>query len=567
MGRRQKKSARNPPDLEMRAAVQCFQEGKLAKADTICKCILRHNPSFTAALALRGIIAIEAGDSNTAVKYFREAIAIEPENGDLHHKYSKVLYKTGKIEEATRYCRKATTLNPHNAFAWLDLGGTLAIQGKTEEALQAYRMAVKIKPDLSHAEYNIGLLLGEQRNYQMAIGHYRRAVELQPDHAGAWNNLSSALRITGQYEEAIGCCKKALQLNPVFENAHMNIGLTLQEQGRLEHVLPHYERALELAPDYAGAHFNRAVWYLLQGNFARGWEEFEWRWQLDDLKRYQRRFTQPEWDGTPGDGRTILVYTEQGLGDTFQFIRYVPLLAQKGFSVIIQCDLRVREILAGITGAAQIIAFDESPPPFDVYAALMSLPRLFGTELASIPAQVPYLHADTEHVEHWKSRIGETDGLKVGICWRGNPDHRNDINRSIDVGYFAGVARLPGIRLFSIQKPLSEQDASNLPGSGAIVELGSQLDSGPDKFLDTAAVMQHLDLVITVDTSVAHIAGALARPVWLLLPYVPDWRWMLKCEDSPWYPTMRLFRQQTFGDWSSVFVQVEVALAEFREKY
>ena len=328
----------------------------------------------------------------------------------------------------------------------------------------------------------------------------------------------------------------------------------MKDQGKLDEAVACYHRALELKPDYADAHLNLSLSSLLTGDFRRGWPEYQWRWKT---KRWQQRDRpQPLWDGQPLQGRTILLHAEQGLGDTIQFIRYAPLVKQAGATVLVECQQPLVRLLAGCRGVDALIGRGDDLPPYDVQAPLLSLPGIFRTSLQTIPVDVPYLFADPGLIAHWRGELGPIAGARIGIAWRGNPEHRNDRTRSLSLRCFESLAGLPGIRLLSLQKGAGAEQLQEARDHFPVTDLGSRLED----FMDTAAVLANLDLVIACDTAVAHLAGALGAAVWVALPFVPDWRWLLDRSDSPWYPTMRLFRQRTPGDWAGVFQEIKAEL-------
>jgi hypothetical protein len=321
-----------------------------------------------------------------------------------------------------------------------------------------------------------------------------------------------------------------------------------------------FRRAIRLAPNYAEAHKNLAHSLLRGGQFAEGWREYEWRWQCREFPRLP--YTQPAWDGSPLEGRTLLLCAEQGLGDTIQFVRYAPLLKRRGGRTVVAAQKPLLPLLAGCPGIDALADRDAAPPPYDVFAPLLSLPRLLGTTPADVPAEVPYLQARPDLVERWREELRPLDGFRVGIAWRGSPGYRMDRLRSFPLSHFEPLARLPGVRLVSLQKGPGVEQLRELDGRFPVVDLAGRLDEASGPFMDTAAVMRNLDLVVSCDTAVAHLAGALGVPVWLALSCAPEWRWLVGREDSPWYPTMRLFRQESAGAWEDVFRRMAAALRE-----
>ena len=377
---------------------------------------------------------------------------------------------------------------------------------------------------------------------------------MAPDFADAHYNLGNALKEQGKLEEAVACYRRALELKPSFAEGHSNLGMAFLMLGNLDAAIACYRRALEWKPDYAEARFNQSVISLLKGDFQRGWAEYEWRWKTKQFRRCH--FSQVLWEGQPLEGRTILLEAEQGLGDTIQFVRYAALVKQRGATVIVGCPPPLVPLVTSCACLDRVVSAGEDLPPFDVHASLLSLPRIFHTTLRDIPATIPYLFADPALMRRWRQELQGLAGFKIGIAWQGNPKHQNDRNRSIPLSCFEPLARRSGVRLLSLQKGAGVEQLQDVAERFAITELGSRLED----FRDTAAVLKNLDLVITCDSALAHLAGALGVPVWVALPVVSDWRWLLDRNDSPWYPTMRLFRQDKRGDWQGVFQRMTVAL-------
>ncbi len=345
--------------------------------------------------------------------------------------------------------------------------------------------------------------------------------------------------------------QNALQKKPDFVDVYNKIGFILQNKGLIEEAIKYFQKGLEIEPDNIDSHFNLAFPFLLLGNFEQGWKEYEWRRKLTDFSR--REFSQQSWDSSDISGKTILLYAEQGFGDTIQFIRYVPLVAKKVTKIIIECQQQLISLFQNIEGIQQIIAYGEQLPLFDIYCPLLSLPLIFRTTIDTIPAEIPYIKVDEVLLQKWKDKTKEHKSeFKVGLSWAGNPKHKNDRNRSFPLETFAPLVKFDNIVFYSLQKGKGSKQAKNPPHGMKLIDYTDEIID----FSDTAALIMNLDLVISADTAVAHLAGALGKPVWTLLPFVPDWRWMLNREDSPWYPTMRLFRQPATGDWKSVIVNV-----------
>jgi hypothetical protein len=347
-------------------------------------------------------------------------------------------------------------------------------------------------------------------------------------------------------------------LNPDFAEAHSNLGLLMQSKGKRDHAMACYRHALEIKPDYPEARNNHSLLLLLMGCFREGWPEYEWRWKCKGQE--ERVFPQPRWTGSSLAGRTLLVHSEQGLGDTLQFIRYAELLRHQGGTVMIEVQPSLLPLLTQ-SGFQGLVGKGTPLGDFDVHVPLLSLPGIFETSLETIPGGVPYLSADPQGVEHWQHVLRDTAGFRVGVAWQGNPNYKGDRLRSIPLSHFRVLAQ-DGVELISLQKGFGSEQMAEIAGKFKVRDLGGSVDTEHGAFMDTAAIMKNLDLVVTSDTAVAHLAGALGVPVWVALPFSPDWRWMLDRTDSPWYPTMRLFRQSRSDDWETVFHTMAQALSE-----
>ena len=571
------------------AAVRYHQSGNLLEAESIYHRILDHNPRHADALHLLGVIAHQRGDEDPAIERIRRAIGLDPSDpryhgnlGVVHHTLGDlelaerdyrealrlapdfadarnnlglILHGLGRHAEASVQYREALRCEPDSAQTHNNFGQALEAQGQAADALIHYREAIRLKPDYAEAQNNLGVVLQDRGELPEALEHYQQAVCLKPDYIEAHNNLGSVLQAQGQQDAALAHYRQALRLKPDYAEAHSNLGLLRQAQGRLQDALASLEEAIRLDPECVSAQWNRALIWLLLGDFSRGWPGYEWRWKHFRLPA--QPFPQPRWDGSPLAGRTILLYWEQGLGDTLQFVRYASLVKERGGSVLVVCQPSLARLLETCPGVDMVIAEGMLLPHFDVQVPLLSLPEIFQSNLASIPAGIPYL-APPQHVhpELEAALAASPPILRVGIVWAGNPEHKNDRNRSCLLAHFRPLTRVPDVALFSLQKGLRAVDLHDQTNEFAITDLSQFLGD----FGDTAAAIARLDLVVTVDTAVAHLAGALGKPVWLLLPFAPDWRWLLEREDSPWYPSMRLFRQTRSDDWIGVIARVGEAL-------
>jgi tetratricopeptide (TPR) repeat protein len=538
------------------------EQGWHAEAAACFRQAVRLRPLSGAAHTSLAVALSRLGQHAEALAGFREAIRVEPGYAQAHNNLGVALAQQGQPDEAIAAFRQALRVQPDYADAHYNLGVSLGQLGQRDEAVACYREAVRLRPDMADALNNLGLALSEMDQQGQAIVLLRQAVRLRPAFAEAHNNLGLALADLGRLEEAVAAFEQALRLKPLYAEAHNNLGGVLRGLGRLEEAAACYDLAVQLTPAMAAAsaHWNRALTWLHQGNFARGWAEYEWRWKRSTTTRPS--FPQPLWDGGPLEGRTILLHCEQGLGDAIQFVRYAPLVQARGGRVVLGCPPPLWALFQSMAGVEHVVAEGQVLPAYDVHAPLMSLPRLLGTTLTTVPAEVPYLSVPSERVEHWRKRLEEwcgRDAFTVGICWQGNPRHKWDRHRSVPLALFRPLARVPGVRLISLQRgPGAEQ----LGAAGSLVTAVDPCAGQKDEFTfqDTAALIRCLDLVVTVDTAAAHLAGALGAPVWLALSQIVDWRWLDGRDDSPWYPSMRLFRRKHVGDWEPVFAQLATEL-------
>ena len=551
-----------------------------------------------AAEALESIRALErAGRLNAAWSRCRDVLRRDPHNGEAWFLLSGIEQQRKRNDAALEAIDRALACDEANAPAFCRRGSLLRVLNRAEEAIESHRRALALDPGYAEAHNNLGNCLRDLRRLEEAVEHYQQAVTLKPDYAQAHNNLGVTLRELGRDEEAVRSLFRALTLRPDYANAHLNLGMALLNQqkfaeadgllrravaqapqdgaahlqlanallqmDRADDAEPILQRAIALVPDHAEAEFALALVLLAQGRFAEGWRHYEARWRLPSGPNApaakQIRTSVKPWNGEPLDGKAILVQSEQGLGDAIQFSRYVPLLASRGARVTFLVQRSLVRLMAPLAAVAEVTARADHARAFNYRAALMGLPRIFGTDIGSIPrTEGPYLFAEPERVAAWRARIGN-EGFKIAICWQGTPNVRIDRGRSIPVSAFLPLAAQPGVRLISVQKRHGLDQLQHLP-AWMQVETLQDFDEGPDAFLDTAAVMENCDLVVTSDTSVAHLAGALDRPTWAALSTTADWCWLRERRDSPWYRSVTLFRQRRSGDWSTVFADMAEAL-------
>jgi Tfp pilus assembly protein PilF len=559
------------PDLSeiLRRGFQCHQSGKLERAESLYRKVLKHEPRHAETLDLLGILSNEMGKPELAIRQIRSAISIQPGAAIFHLHLGLLLEQTGDLASALTSFREAVRLQPGSAEAHFRLGNALQRTGNNAETIASFITATVLNPDYAEAHNNLGVILKDEGDLKAALGCFRRAIALKPDYAEAHNNLGAALLDQGDLDGAAESHRRAIALKPDYATAHDNLAALLLAKGEVEEAEMHgrraitlepdnavawvnlgvilgqrsaaeeqkcMERAIALQPDFALAHWNLSLAQLLRGDYRSGWPEYEWRWQWKDFSAPKRAFDQPQWRGEPLNGARILLHAEQGYGDTIQMLRYVPLVAERGGRVLLELPQELQQLAAeGLPGEFELSSAGESLPSFDWHCPMMSLPLAFETTIETIPL-APYLHRFAPLHEPGQE-------LRVGVCWAGSPGHKQDRRRSIPTETLTPLASIAGVRWISLQK-----ESGPLPFAMETAELRS--------FGETATIAGGLDLVISVDTAVAHLAGALGRPTWVLLPNRPDWRWLLEREDSPWYATMRLFRQSSPGDWAGIIERV-----------
>jgi len=536
-----------------------------------------------------GLALTDGGRDAAATASFARAVRLRPGRHDLRYNLAVALKGQGRTAEALHALRRCAALRPEHAEAWFTQANILREDERAGDALPFFGRALALAPEHLEARNNLGLALTGLGLPEAAETALKRVLAVRPDYAEAFNNLGAALKEQERLDESVRSFRHALSVRPDFPEGHINLGVALKAQGHIDEAMEHYRRAIEpgAAPPYAyynmgnafqargdldraiasfrqaverdaeyvDAHWNLSLAQLTRGDFEDGWRRYEWRWRNKNTP--PRDFAQPQWAGEDIAGRTILLHAEQGLGDTLHFVRYAPLVAARGARVILEVQpplVRLFAPLAG-QGVARIIAKGEPLPDFDVHCPLLSLPLAFGTRLETIPADVPYLHPDPRDVAAWRERLPEGGPRKVGLVWAGNPRkevpgaNAVDRRRSIALDQLAPLAGAPGVRFYSLQK--GDDAAAQLRRPPPGLEVADPMDQVGD-FADTAALVSRLDLVIGVDTSVIHLAGGLGRPVWVLSRFDGCWRWLSDRDDSPWYPTLRLYRQEEPGNWTPV---------------
>ncbi|MBW4581691.1 MAG: tetratricopeptide repeat protein [Tildeniella nuda ZEHNDER 1965/U140] len=530
---------------------------------------LRLNPSHAPTHFNAGNLALKQNQLEQAIAHYQQAIVLKPNYAKAYNNLGHALRQQGNLEAAIAQYRQAIALIPDDAQAHNNLGNALQAQGQFEAVIAHYQTALALQPGNAEVQFNLGNAFRLMEQSEQAINHYQQALTLKPDWAAVHNNLALCLQEQQQFEAAIAHFRQALALEPENADAHNNLGVAFYEMNQLEDAIEQCQQAIDLRPQFAEAHLNLSMALLAAGDYQRGLSEYEWRWDAQDLQRPS--LPGAVWDGSALEGRTLLLYTEQGLGDAIQYIRYVPFLAEQS-RVMVECPDNLIRLFATMPAIAQLIPQGSPLPEFDVHLPLMSLPYVLNESLATIPNRVPYLsvpEADRSQrvdqqlpVEASLDRPLSDRPFKIGIVWASvalnHPRQRKSYrNRTASLAVFMQALCPLNVELYSLQVGAHAAEIAEYGFQHRLHDLSPQLQD----FAATAGAIAQLDLVISVDTAVAHLAGALAKPVWVVLPFAGDWRWLLHREDSPWYPTMRLFRQHTPGDWDGVMATVAQALA------
>lgn len=570
------------------AAFAAYEAGDLAAAERTCREVLGSAPRQRDALQLLGVMLAQAGRLPEAEAILRQAVEVDPGAAYMHFNLGHVLSQQGRRDEAlasytmaaahapdfipaaVHRCVLLTQLgrldealagfdailaNAPETEAFYHRGNVLRRLGRTTDAVADYDAAISGEPTFVEAHNNKGNALRELRKPGDALACYDRALAVAPRYAEALVNRGNALRDLRRMDEALASYDRALALRADDVDALVNRGVVLREMNRPPEACASFDRALAIAPGNPEAHWNKSLCLLLMGDFEAGWREYEWRWALAQSKDAGRDFAQPAWLGGESiTGKTVLLHAEQGLGDTLQFCRFARLIAEQGARVALEVQPPLKSLLARLDGPAMVVGRGEPLPPFDVHCPLMSLPLALGTRLDTIPT-TPYIASDPERVRRWDRLLGAKGRPRIGIAWSGNAETANVFPRSIP---FAALADLLSCdaQFVSLQKDIRPADREAFARHGNILHFAADFD-------DTAALIELVDLVVTVDTSIAHLAGAMGKPTWILLPYHADWIWLLDRDDTPWYPTARLFRSPGIEDWSAVLARVKTELAAF----
>ena len=507
-----------PPALvrqQLAKAVRQHQAGHLAEAEHLYRRVLQNDPCNVDALHLLGVITLQQGRPDLAIDLISRAIKLNPGEASFHANKGVAFKDLGRWDEAIVCYRSAIGLQPQQPEAHNSLGNALALSARPDEAQASYRRAIALRPDYAEAHYNLGITLKEQ----------------------------------GRAEDAVDCYRKAIAARPDYQEAHYNLGNAFRDLRQLDAAVASYRRAIELRPDFPDAHHNLALALLAQGNLAAGWPEYEWRWNTSQLSSARRGFIQSQWRGEPAEGRTLLIHAEQGFGDTIQFCRYAPLAAKRGLRVILEVQEPLLRLLRDLPGVDVVLPRGADLPAFDLHCPMLSLPLALHTTLSTIPTAPSWPAADQSRANAWRSRLARVcgPGPLIGLAWAGKPSNLADSRRSIAPDRLTPLFKVPGLQFLGLQQADLKPPA-NIPLPDFMGEMSD--------FADTAALIANLDLVIAVDTAVAHLAATLGKPVWLLDRFDACWRWLDGRRDSPWYPTLRLYRQKRPGDWDAVLAEV-----------
>lgn len=575
-------------------AINAHNLGKFKTATTLYQIANKISPNNPVLLNNQGSILKIQGDISGAVAAYQQAITAAPQHMEARFNLARVFEETGQPLKAIECYEKILLLDSNNIQALLRSGSLLQKLRQEAVAIKAFKKILTLQPNNVHALMALAICLQSMELHHEAIGYYQKIMALQPDNAQVYVNLGVAYKKIESYDEAIECYEKAIKLSPEVDYIYTNFANALTSANRRAEAIEQYNKALALNPNsseafnglgyaqhcqadfinaeinfnkalainpnHVEAHFNKSLNYLMQGQLKEGWEEYDWRMKKPEMAPMISKIPYPLWDGSSLDGRTLIIFAEQGFGDNIQFVRYLPMIQKNGGKIIFSTRPELYRLFEQITSIDRLTNRGELTSDVDCYLPLLSLPRLFNTTLETIPAEVPYLHAYESDINLLKDIMYVKKGiLKVGVCWTGSPTHKNTHNRSCQLSDFKPLFKVDKVKFYSLQKAF---DDLNIPSNVPLVDLSAHLTD----FAMTAAALEQLDLIITVDTSVAHLAGALGKPVWNMLSFQNDWRWMRNRTDSPWYPTMRLYRQPKLGDWDSVFNKIKSDLIHFKKK-
>jgi Flp pilus assembly protein TadD len=544
----------------LRLAMDHHSAGRLRDAESIYRQILQQQPNEPSTLHLLGVLAIQAGRADAAAPLIERAIELQPNEPLFHSNLAEAYRRTKRPELAEKAARRAIELKPALGAAHANLGVALMDLNRRGEAIEALHDAIAHEPANADAMAMLCHALLDDGDTAGAIAMGRRAIQFAPQNPVAHNNLAVALERTGQPEDAEAEYRKAFEVEPGFFQAYNSLGTLLRLRNDLAGAMQFWQKSLDANPNNAEAHWNLSLGYLTHGDYARGFSEYAWRFQCSHSSTYLRDYTQPLWDGSDPTGKTIVLYPEQGFGDVIQFARFASLVADRGAKVIMHTSAELLELMRGLRARATILGPDDELPKFDLHLPLLSVPGVLGTTLQTLPANVPYIDAPRDRIDQFANQIKSQPGKRIGLIFAGRATHPNDANRSLDPALFQPITALEGFTFFSLQKGDAQKNIHKLGGN--VIDLSGELND----FADTAAAISNLDLLISVDTAAVHVAGAIGAKVWTLIPWISDWRWLTPREDSPWYPTMKLFWQPHQNSWPDVIETVANQLKTIRNQ-
>ncbi len=547
-------------------AQQFFQQKNITRSIELYKKAISVDPQHFEAHFYLANTYFQRGDYNNAIMFYKKAQLIRNYMPQVDFNLALVLEASGKIDEAIKQLRGALRKNPSYLKAKILLAEYLLKQKKENLALELYYDALAQDPNNFDSLYSIASIYRDKKDLQKAITFYNKALAIRPNDLRANFDLGFTYNLTNELTKAKEAYRTILKIAPHSIDARYNLAHTLRYTGESEESSEHYRIVLEKRPNKTGAHYGYAESLLRMGDFEKGWQEFEWRWKRGGDPR---NFSEKLWDGSEISGKTILIRAEYGLGDSIQFIRFAKQLKEQGATIIVQIQSPLAQLLSLCPYIDEIVVIGDRLPDFDVQVPIMSLPFKLGvTKKENIPNEVPYLEADPDLVRYWQKEISRDGNFKIGICWEGSSYYdslRGPLSKkALHLSVFEPISRIPYVTLYSLQKTSEQNQIDEV--SFEVRNFGPDFDKTNGRFMDSAALMKNLDLVITIDTSVAHLAGALSTPVWVVLPTVADWRWLTEVEDTPWYPQMKLFRQKVHGDWTHVFEKVAQALSGLLQK-
>jgi len=544
-------------------------EGENKKAITFLKKALELNPKNRTACFDLGAILYNDKQTDEALEYFEKTLKIDPTCSQAYFNAAICRSEQNDLETSQNYLEKAISLNPKYKKAYKTLGEILIKDKQYKKLVMIFKEGIIHNPYSFEISYYLGKALRAMEKIDEAISYFRKAKQLNPTNIGVTLELANTLNMADKTEESLELYQKVLKTRPDLKHVKYNMAYTMKKLGMVEESIAVYKEVLKTDPGYAAAHFSLGLAYLTLGNFKRGLAEHEWRWKA--YRESPKKYDQPIWKGENPAGRTIMLYAEQGLGDTFQFIRYAKILNNLGAKVVVQVQRPLAKIISLCDYIHKVVPRGKPLPDFDYHLPIMSLPFIFKTDIDTIPDNIPYLSADNNLVEEWKKTLSNDQNFKIGICWQGNSKYSTQALRhavaakSISLKLFKQISDIPGVTLYSLQKTTGEEQLKGINQEFIVHTLGEDFDKSSGSFMDTAAVIKNLNLVITIDTSIAHLAGGLGAPVWIILPKPADWRWMLKTTKTPWYPNARLFRQTKSHDWENIISEVSEAVKDILE--